>query len=179
MTFLKNHKNVISAMDFFVVPTIRFKILFVFFIIDHELRIIRHFNITSHPSALGVIQQLRDAFPFDKVPKYLIIDRDKIFSPQVKGFLKHQLGIKPKVTSCRSLWQNGVAERFVLSTRTDLLNHVVVFSEDHLRRLMKEYIDYYNEDRCHLSLGRDSPFDREIQEKPFESSKVKSVYVFS
>lgn len=175
MTFLKNHRNEISAMDFFVVPTIGFKILYVFFIIDHKRRIIRHFNVTSHPSALWVIQQLRDAFPFDQVPKYLIMDRDKIFSPRVKGFLERQLGIKPKVTSYRSPWQNGIAERFVLSARTDIINHVIVFGEDHLRRLMKEYIDYYNGDRCHLAMGRDSPFGRKIEVKPFEFSKVKSI----
>ncbi len=146
-----------------------------FFIIDHKRRVIRHFNVTRHPSALWVIQQLRDAFPFDLIPKYLLMDRDKIFSPHVKGFLQQQIGIKPKVTSYWSPWQNGVAERFVLNARTDILNHVIVFSEDHLRRLMKEYIDYYNGDRCHLSVGRDSPLGRPIQQKPFESSKVKSI----
>ena len=119
MTFLKNHGDAISAMDFFVVPTVKFEILFVFFIIDHKRRIIRHFNVTSHPSASWVIQQLRDAFPFDRVPKYLIMDRDKIFSPHVRGFLEYQLGIKPKVTSYKSPWQNGVAERLILSIRSD------------------------------------------------------------
>lgn len=175
MTFLKNHRDVVSAMDFFVVPTINFNILFVFFIIDHKRRIIRHFNLTSHPSAQWVIQQLRDAFPFDQITKYMIMDRDSIFSLRVKGFLERQLGIKPKVTSFKSPWQNGVAERFVLSARTDIFNHVIVFSEDHLRRLMREYVDYYNGDRCHLSVGRDSPLGRNIQERSFESCKVKSI----
>jgi len=160
---------------FFIIPTISFKILYVFFIVDHKRRIIRHFNVTSHPSALWVIQQLRDAFPFDKVPRYLIMDREKIFSSQVKGFLEHQLRVKPKVTSYQSLWQNGVVERFVLSARTDLFNHIIVFSEDYLHCLMKEYIDYYNGDSCHLSLGRDSPIGRKIQQKAFESCKVKSI----
>ncbi len=80
MTFLKNHHDVISAMDFFIVPTINFNILFVFFIIDHKRRIIRHFNVTNHPSAQWVIKQLRDAFPFDQIPKFLTMDRDKTFS---------------------------------------------------------------------------------------------------
>ena len=111
MTFLKNHHDVISAMDFFVVPTVNFNILFAFFIIDHGRRKIRHFNVTRQPSALWVIQQLRDAFPFDRIPKYLIMDRDKIFSPNVKGFLERKLGIKPKVTSYKSPWQNGICER--------------------------------------------------------------------
>mgnify|MGYP004004293693 CR=1 FL=1 len=132
MTFLKNHRDVISAMDFFIVPTINFNILFVFFIIDHKRRKIRHFNVTSQPSALWVIQQLRDAFPFDQISKYLIMDRDIIFSTQVKEFLEQQLRIKPKITSYKSPWQNGICERFILSARSEVLNHVVVFNEDHL-----------------------------------------------
>jgi putative transposase len=103
------------------------------------------------------------------------MDRDKLFSVQVKGFLERQLDVKPKVTSYKSHWQNGVAERLVKSIRNELLNHVVIFSEDHLRRLMKEYIDYYNKDRCHLSLNRDSPLSRKIQQKPFKSTKVISI----
>jgi putative transposase len=176
MTFLRNHRDDISAMDFFIVPTINFNIQFVFFIIDHKRRIIRHFNVTSHPSAQWVVQQLRDAFPFDQVPKYLIMDRDKIFSSRVKGFLERQLGIKPKVTSFKSPWQNGIAERFILSAREDLRNHTIIFNEDHLRRLMREYVDYYNKDRCHLSLGRDSPLGRKFQEKSSESAKVISIH---
>jgi putative transposase len=175
VTFLKNHRDVISAMDFFVVPTIKFNILFVFFIIDHSRRKIIHFNITNHPSAQWVIQQLRDAFPFDQVPKYLIMDRDKIFSQRVKGFLERQLGIKSKVTSYKSPWQNGIAERFILSIRNELLNHVIVFNENHLRRLVKAYIEYYHKDRCHLSLGRDSPLGRAAQKKPSESANAISI----
>ena len=175
MTFLKNHGDVISAMDFFIVPTINFHILFVFFIIDHSRRNIIHFNTTNHPSAQWVIQQLRDAFPFDSAPKYLIMDRDKIFSSRVKGFLERQLCTKPKVTSYKSPWQNGIAERFILSARTDLLNQVIVFNEDHLRRLMREYVDYYNKDRCLLSLERDSPLGREPQKKTSKSAKVISI----
>ena len=88
MTFLKNHRDVISAMDFFIVPAVNFNILFVFFIIDHKRRKIIHLNITNQPCALWVIQQLRIAFPFDQIPKYLIMDCDSIFSARVKGFLK-------------------------------------------------------------------------------------------
>ena len=102
MTFLKNHRDVISAMDFFIVPTITFNILFVFFIIDHSRRNIIHFNVSNHPSAQWVIQQLRNAFPFEAAPDYLIFDRDTIFSSKVKRFLERQLGTTPKVTSYRS-----------------------------------------------------------------------------
>ena len=107
MTFLRNHRDVIFAMDFFIVPTVTLNILFVFFIIDHKRRIIEHLNVTAHPYAQWVIQQLRDAFPFDSAPKYLIMDRDKIFSPRVKAFLESQLGVQPKVTSSRAPGRTG------------------------------------------------------------------------
>ncbi len=175
MTFLRNHRDAISAMDFFIVSTINFNILYVFFIIDHKRRVIRHFNITNHPSAQWVIDQLRDAFPFDQVSKYLVMDRDKIFSSRVKGFLEHQLGVKPKITSYKSPWQNGIAERFILSAREDLTNHTIIFNKDHLRRLMREYIDYYNKDHCHLSLNRDSPLGRTAQKKPSDSTKIIAI----
>ena len=97
------------------------------------------------------------------------------FSDSVKGFLERQLGIIPKVTSYKSSWQNGVAERFVLSVRTELLNHVIVFNEDHLRRLTKEYVEYYNKNRCHLSLNRDSPLCRKVDDKPTGKPNVVSL----
>ncbi len=169
-----NQRDGISAMDFFVVPTVNFKILYVFFIIDHARRKIVHFNVTRHPTALWVMQQLRDAFPFDNKPKYFIFDRDSIFSKQVKLLIKN-MGIKAKVTSYRSPWQNGVAERWVLSVRSEVLDHVVIYNESHLRRLLKQYVDYYNTDRCHLSLNKDSPLGRPVQEKPSSSAKVVSI----
>jgi len=127
---------------------------------------------TDHPFAEWVIQQLRNVFPFDSAPKYLIMDRDQIFSSRVKGFLEQQLGVKPKVTSYKSPWQNGVVERLILSIGNEILNHVIVFNEDHLRRLIREYVDYYNKDRCHLSLDRDSPTGRAVVKKPSESAEV-------
>lgn len=174
-TFLKNHKDVISAMDFFVVPTVNFSLLYVFFIIDHSRRKIVHLNTTASQSALWVIQQLRDSFPFDTAPDYLIFDRDTIFSSKVKGFINQKLGSKPKIISYRSPWQNGIAERWILSARRDVLNRVIVLNEDHLYRLLKEYVAYYNDDRCHLSLDRDSPSGRTVQIKPSEAEKVISL----
>ncbi|MCP4754109.1 MAG: transposase, partial [Proteobacteria bacterium] len=131
-TFLKNHREAIAAMDFFVVPTISFSLLYVFFIIDHSRRKIVHLNTTTSPTAQWVVQQLRDAFPFDSVPDYLFFDRDTIFSSKVKGFIGQKLGIKPKLISYRSPWQNGIAERWILSARTDVLNRVIVLNEAHL-----------------------------------------------
>ena len=112
-TFLENHRDAISAMDFFVLPTVRFGILYVFFVIDHAKRKIVHLNITEHPTAEWVKQQLREAFPFNSFPKYLIFDRDSIFSGQVKEFIQ-SMGAIPKIISYQSPWQNGVAERWIL-----------------------------------------------------------------
>ena len=103
ITFLKNHREAISAMDLFVVPTVNFTFVYVFFIIEHDRRKILHFNVTEHPTAQWVMQQLREAFPFDSAPKYLIFDRDSIFSPQVKQLIKN-MNIKPKLISYQAPW---------------------------------------------------------------------------
>jgi len=162
-TFLQNSEG-ISAMDFFTVPTVNFTILYVHFIIDHSRRKIVHFNVTEHPYSDWVIQQLREAFPFDEAPNYLIFDRDSIFSAKVRKFIK-SMGITPVVTSYQSPWQNGIAERFVQSIKHELLNNVIIFNRKQLYRLVKEYVDYYNNDRCHLGVGRDSPSGRKVQKK--------------
>lgn len=172
-TFLNNHREYIMAMDFFTVPTISFKILYVYFIIDHARRKIVPVNITEHPTAEWVIQQLKDAFPFESAPKYLIFDRDSIFSARVKQFIT-DMGTRPKVTGYKCPWQNGVAERYVLSVREDALNRMVIFNEKQLQDLMRQYVEYYNNDRCHLSVGRNSPNGREIQKKPFGPARVIS-----
>jgi transposase InsO family protein len=170
-TFLKNHRDVIAGMDFFTVPTIRFRLLYVFFVIDHGRRKILHFNVTENPYSSWVIQQLRETFGFDYLTKYMILDRDGKFSDSVKSHLKHS-GIEPIVTSYRSPWQNGIAERFVKSIRDELLNHVIVFSEAHLKRMMKEYVTFYNKDRCHQACDRDSPEGRAISRKSGKNSKL-------
>ncbi len=172
--FLKNHRHETAAMDFFVVSTFGLKLFYCFFIIHHNRREILHFNVTRHPTALWVCQQLREAFPYDRIPKYLIFDRDSIFSPSVKKVIKNT-GIKKVQTSYQSPWQNGVAERWILSVRSELLNHLVILDEDHLRRKLKEYVGYYNNDRCHLSVNKDSPRGRPIQKRPSTSAKVISI----
>jgi len=85
-----------------------------------------------------VVQQLREAFPYDSAPGYLIFDRGSNFNEEVIDTVK-SFGIQPKRTSFRSPWQNGVAERWVGNCRRDLLDHVVVLNEQHLKRLMNEY----------------------------------------
>ena len=170
MTFLRNHKDVIAGMDFFVVPTVRFRLLYVWFAIDHGRRRILHFNITANPSARWVIQQLRETFPDESSHRFLIYDNDAIFSPAVTGAIK-SFEIDPKRTAFRSPWQNGIAERVVGSVRRELLDHVVVLNEDHLRRLLREYVGYYNNERVHTSIG-DSPVGRLEEPRPSKSSKV-------
>jgi transposase InsO family protein len=116
MTFLRNHKDVIAGMDFFVIPTVRFRLLYVWFVIDHGRRRILHFNVTTNPTAQWVIQQLREAFPGESAPGYLIYDNDSIFSDRVTDAIK-QFQVRPKRTAYRSPWQNGTAERWVGSAR--------------------------------------------------------------
>ena len=165
-TFLENHRGAITAMDFFVVPTASFRTLYVWFVIDHERRRVFHFNVTTNPTAEWVIQQLREAFPDNSASCYLIYDNDSTFSDEVKDRIE-SFGIKPKRTAYRSPWQNGTAERWVGSVRRELLDHVIVFDEQHLRRLLCEYVTYYNTDRVHTRL-RDSPHGRpmEIRSSP-------------
>lgn len=157
--FLRNHREAIAAMDFFTVPTLSFGVLYCFFIIAHDRRRILHFNVTANPTSHWVVQQLREAFPFELSHKYMICDRDLKFSAEVIAAIK-TMGIKPKRTSFQSPWQNGVAERWIESCRKDLLDHVMVLNEQHLRRLLSEYVRYYHEDRTHLGLGKQTPGDR-------------------
>jgi putative transposase len=123
--FLSNHREAIAAMDFFTVPTLAFDVLYCFFVIAHDRRRILHCNVTMHPSSAWVSQQLREAFPEDSAPDYLIFDRAANFNEEVVGTIK-SFGTESKRTSFRSPWQNGVAERFVGSCRRDLLDHVIV-----------------------------------------------------
>jgi transposase InsO family protein len=170
MTFLRNHKDGITAMDFFVVPTVGFRLLYVWFIIDHGRRRIIHFDVTTSPTAQWVIQQLREAFPYDSAPDYLIYDNDSIFSDKVTEVIEY-LGMKPKRTAYRSPWQNGTAERWVGSARRELLDHVIVFNEQHLQRLLRDYVAYYNGERVHTRL-RDSPKRRPVEVRPSSGAKV-------
>jgi putative transposase len=170
MTFLRNHKDGITAMDFFVVPTLRFRLLYVWFAIDHGRRRVIHFDVTANPTAPWVIQQLREAFPYDSAPQYLIYDNDSTFSLEVTEAIK-SFGTRPKRTAFRSPWQNGVAERWVGSCKREVIDHVVVFNEDHLRRLLRDYVSYYNTERVHTVL-RDSPNGRPVESRPTPAAKV-------
>ena len=172
--FLSNHREAIAAMDLFTVPTLTFGVLYCFFVIAHDRRRILHWNITRHPNSTWVMQQLREAFPYDSSPSYLIFDRATNFNNEVVDTIK-TLGIEPKRTSFRSPWQNGVAERWVGNCRRDLLDHVIVLNERHQRRLMKEYVHYYHDDRTHLALAKRTPAGREAEKSPVLSQNVVSM----
>lgn len=124
-------------MDFFTVPTLASSVLYCFFVIAHRRRQILHFNVTRRPTSSWVIQQLREAFPYDSAPRYLIFDRGGNFNEEVIDTIK-DFGTEPKRTSFQSPWQNGVAERFVGNCRQDLLDHVIALNERHLKRLMND-----------------------------------------
>jgi putative transposase len=159
--FLHNHRESIAAMDFFTVPTLSFGVLYCFFIITHDRRRILQCSVTKHPNSAWVIQQLREAFPYDSAPKYLMFDRGSSFSREVIDTVNN-FGIQQRRISFRSPWQNGVAERWIGSCRRDLLDHVIVLNERHLKRLMSEFVHYYNDDRTHLALGKGTPAGREV-----------------
>ena len=155
-TFLENHLKTTVSIDFFTVPTIRFQVLYVFLVLAHDRRRIVHFNVTAHPKAEWTGQQLREAFPFEEVPRYLLRDRDGIFGA---GFTKEvrDLGIQEVLSAPRSPWQRAYIERVIGSIRRECIDHVIVLNEASLYRHLKSILAYYHESRTHLSLEKDSP----------------------
>jgi putative transposase len=156
LAFLRNHREAIAAMDFFAAPTITCGVLDGFFVISHNRGRILHFNVTQHPTSSWIIQQLREAFPFESASRFLIFDRDAKYGWEVPVAVR-SLKMSPVRTSFESPWQNGVAERWVGSCPRDRLNHIIVVNERHLKRLLSEYVGYYHEDRTHLGLGKGTP----------------------
>ena len=130
--------------------------------------------LPRHPGSAWVTQQLRDAFPYDSAPEYLIFDRATNFNEDVIRTMK-SIGIAPRRTAYRSPWQNGVAERWVGNCRRDLLDHVVVVNQHHLKRLMSEYVRYYHEDRTHLALEKGTPAGRMAAENTSKDCRVLSM----
>jgi putative transposase len=173
-TFLRNHRNGIAAMDFFTVPTAMFRVLHVFLVIRHGRRDVVRCTVTTSPTAAWVAQQLREAFPFDSAPRFMIFDRDAIFSAGVTATLR-SMQTEPTRTGHRSPWQNAVAERFIGTVRQELLNHVIILNEHHLRRLLESFISYYNLDRTHLGVRKDAPYGRPVERRPSATSNVVSL----
>jgi putative transposase len=139
LTFLRNHREAIAAMDFFTVPTLTLGVLYCFFVIGHDRRKIPHCNVTRNPHALWVVQQLREAWAYKQPHRFLLLDRDAKFGAEVLSAVR-DMGSEPTRTAFRSPRQNGVAERWVGSCRRDLLDHVIILNERHLKRLMSSYL---------------------------------------
>ena len=161
-TFLENHAQQLVSIVFFTVPTIRFQVLYVFLVLAHDRRRIFHFNVTAHPTVEWTGQQLREAFPFDQLPRYMLRDRDGIFGDDFREQVRDK-GICEVLSAPRSPWQRAYVERVIGSIRRECLDHVIVFNENSLRRTLNSYFDYYHRSRTHLSLGKDSPEPRAIQ----------------
>jgi len=162
-TFLENHVSQLVSVDFFTVPTIRFQVLYVFLVLAHDRRRIIHCNVTPHPTAEWTGQQLRNAFPYDEFPRYLLRDRDPIFGQDFREQVQN-MGIEIEVRCTpRSPWQRAYVERVIGSIRRECLDHVIVLDEGSLRRTLASYLDYYHRSRTHLSLGKDSPQPRPVQ----------------
>ena len=160
-TFLRNHAAGVAAMDFLVVPTVGFRLLFVLVILRHQGRRLMSLSVTTNPTAEWIAHQITEAFPWDDVPDHLIRDRDGSYGHAVTRRLS-AMGIRDHPTAPRSPWQNGHAERLIGSIRRECLDHIVVLGEAHLRRILAAYADYYNDVRPHLSLAKDSPVHRPI-----------------
>jgi putative transposase len=161
-TFLENHVNSLVSVDFFTVPTIRFQILYVFLVLAHERRRIVHFAVTAHPTAEWAAQQLREAFPWDNAPRYLLRDRDRIFGHEFVEQVK-AMGIRQVLSTPRSPWERAYIERLIGTIRRECLDHVIVFNERSLHFHLHSFIGYYHRARTHLSLQKDSPEPRPIQ----------------
>ena len=168
-TFLANHVGQIVAADFLVVPTATGRLLFVLVLLSHARRRVVHVAVTAHPTAAWTAQQLRDAFPWDEAPRYVLHDRDHAFDGWADT--AKAMGIENILTAPRSPWQNAYVERFIGSVRRECLDHVIVFSAPGLQRLMQRYCDYYQRSRTHLSLDKDPPRHRPIA-RPHEGRIV-------
>ena len=173
IAFLANHREVIVAMDFFTVPTLTFQLLYCFFVIEHGRRQLLHFNVTRHPSSDWVVQQLRETFPGAGPYRYVILDRDSKFDADVIGFLR-ATGLQVKRTSVRAPWQNGIAERWIGSCRPEILDYIIAWNEPHLRRVIREYVTFHQDDRIHDSLAKDTPSRRPVERRPSPLANLTS-----
>src|SRR3979411_756259 len=170
-TFLRNHAPDIAAMDMFVGPSIGFKLLYGFVIVRIDRRDLVWINVTTNPTAEWIARQITEAFPWDGAPRYMIRDRDRIYGAIVTRRLS-AMGIRDKPIAPASPWQNGFAERIIGSIRRVCLDHVVVWGEAHLRRILKNYADYYNGVRTHRALNKDAPVSRQVQRSGVINSRA-------
>ena len=170
--FLANHVGELVSLDFFMVPTVRFKVLFVLIILAHDRRRVLHFNVTTNPTARWTGQQVVEAFPWDTAPRFLLRDRDGVYGAEFHKRVE-SMGIEEVVIAARSPWQSPYVERVIGSVRRECLDNVVVLSERHLRRILQDYLAHYHNWRCHQSLEMDCPEPRSVQ--PPEIGEVVEV----
>jgi putative transposase len=170
--FLTAHARELVAIDFFVVPTLTFRLLFAFVVLRHDRRLLVHFNVTDHPTASWTGRQLVEAFPDDAAPTYLLRDRDSIYGDQFMRRVQ-SMGIHEVLTAPRAPWQNPFVERVIGSIRRECLDHFVILSEPHLRRLLHRYRSYDNRSRPHQALENNSPLPRQVQ--PPSRGRIRAV----
>jgi transposase InsO family protein len=161
LTFLHNHLYCTASIDFLVVPTLTFKILFVLVVLSHDRRKVVHFGVTANPTAEWTAQQITEAFPWDEAPRFLIRDRHCTYGQAFRDRVT-AMGIEDLPTAPRSPWQNGYVERVIGSVRRECLDHIIALDERHLRRTLNSYFAYYNKARTHLALDKDAPIPRPI-----------------
>ena len=169
-TFLHNHAEAIVACDFFVAITGTFQLLYVFVIMEHGSRRLVHYNVTKHPTAQWTLQQLREAIPSDHPYRFLIHDRDSIFSPGLDRSIRN-LGLRVLKTPYRSPRANAICERLVGTIRLEALDWMIPLSENHLRRVLKRWATHDNEGRPRMSLGPGVPDSSPRIPVPLQSSR--------
>jgi transposase InsO family protein len=161
-TFLRNHAEAIAAIDLCVVPTLTFECLFAFLVVGHGRRQLLWFAVTRHPTAEWLAQQIVEAFPWSTAPTYLVRDNDRAYGQAFTRRLR-TMGIRDRPISPKSPWQNPYVERLIGTVRRECLDHVLIFGERHLRRILALYSSYYNQTRTHLALRKDAPLRRSVQ----------------
>src|SRR5258707_1195232 len=171
-SFLRNQAEGIAAIDMFVVASASFRLLYVMIILAHDRRKIVRTAVTEHPTAVWRSRQITEAFPWDTAPLYLLRDRDASYGSYFCNRVD-AMGIKQVVTASRSPWQNAYVERVIGWIRRECLDHIVIFNERHLRRVLSSYVDYYQRTRTHLSLDKDCPDPRQIM--PCRIGKVIAI----
>jgi len=171
-TFLKNHMHNTFAIDFFIVPTVTFTVLYAVIIIFHQRRKVIHFNVTEHPTEEWTAQQIVEACPWETAPKYLLRDRDAVYGSVFQSRAKN-LGINEVKTAPQSPWQNPYCERIIGSIRRECLVHMIILNENHLKRVLTDYFEYYHHDRTHLGLGKETPYRRPTQKRPQNGKLIK------
>ena len=170
-TFLANHIGQVVAADFFVVPTVTYRLLFVLVLLAHDRRRVVHVAVTEHPTSAWTAQQLRNAFPHDACPSYLLHDHDAVFAGV--GSTIAGMRIQAVVTAPRSPWQNAYVERFIGSIRRECLDHVIVVNAAGLQRVVTAYVAYYMQSRTHLALNKDSPTPRPVM--PMATGRIVAI----